>query len=971
MNRPGGDPPPPPRPDRTEDEKGAVDVPPHLSMVLEVTRAFALECGGPRALQAVRPDASLVRDLGLGSLERVELRLRIEEVLGVELPDETLALDTPSELARAVVEARVAQPTPHAMVTAPTRDLDVHRAEGSATLQESLQRWADADPSLPHAYLREDDGSFVTLTYGELREGAAAIARGIRHRGIEKGETVALMLPTGADFLQSFMGILLAGAVPVPLYPPFRTAGLEDYLKRQSGILGNARTRLLLSTAEVSPVARMLRGAPGPTLATTTPEGLARADGPVPIASGAAEDPALIQYTSGSTGAPKGVVLSQTALLSNIRAIAKHIRMTPSDVGVSWLPLYHDMGLIGTWLNCLHHGVPLVLLSPLSFLARPDLWLWTIHRFRATLSTSPNFGYELCARRVPDERLEGLDLSSWRCALNGAEPVNAETLERFCRRFGAHGFRPESFMPAYGLAESAVALALSPSGRAPVVDRIARASFERKSRAEPAPRGEKSPLSFVSMGPPLPGHEVKVIDDRGETLPEGYVGRLLFRGPSSMDGYHRRPDLTREMVLAGRWIDTGDFAYLKDGELYVTGRRKDLIIKAGRNLVPEDVEALVASVEGIRRGCVAAFGVSDPEAGTERLVVLAETRATDPEEIHSLESAIVARLSDAIDLPPDEVFLLPPRSVPKTSSGKIRRSEARQSFEAGRLGTPERPSVRTAMKLLRGGAIRFAASAWARMRRGAYVAYLAVAAPAFGVLVILPGWVLAAALPGRRSASLIGRGLTRIALRIAGVRTSVEGRENAPGEGPVILASNHASYVDTAVLLGHLPLDVRIVAKREVLGWPLIGTFVRKGEHPTVDRWDVRRSVEDRRAIARHLAGDDAILFFPEGTFTPALGLRPFRLGAFETAVETGTSVIPVALSGTRRILPPGRVLPRPGRVRLWIGPSIPPEGEGWPAVIALRNRVLDAIAAHCGEPKLETFVGIPAPPESPDARRP
>ncbi len=966
MIRPGGDPPPSPPPQPAEAEESAANEDPYLSRVLEITRAFALECGGPRALQAVRPDASLVRDLGLGSLEQVELRLRLEQVLGVELPDETLALDTPSELARAVVESRLAQPTPPPILTPPPRDAGVHRAEGSATLQEALRRWADADPSLPHAYLRQGDGSFATLTYGEFWDGAAAIARGIHHRGIGRGETVALMLPTGADFLRSFMGILLAGAVPVPLYPPFRTAGLEDYLKRQSGILENARTHLLLCTPEVLPVGRMLRATPGPTLATTTPEGLARTDGPVPIASGTPQDPALIQYTSGSTGAPKGVVLSQGALLSNIRAIAEHIQMTRSDVGVSWLPLYHDMGLIGSWLNCLYHGVPLVLMSPLSFLARPDLWLWTIHRFQATLSASPNFGYELCARRIPDERLEGLDLSSWRCALNGAEPVSAETLERFSRRFGPHGFRPESLMPAYGLAESAVALSLSPLGRVPVIDRVARAPFEREGRAEPASREERAPLSFVSMGTPLPGHEVRVVDDLDESRPERQVGRLLFRGASSMDGYHRSPDLTRDTVLPGQWIDTGDFAYLKDGELYITGRRKDLIIKAGRNLVPEDIEALVASVEGIRRGCVAAFGVSDPEAGTERLVVLAETRTTDPEAIHTLESAIITRLSDAIDLPPDEVVLLPPRSVPKTSSGKIRRSEARQWFEAGRLGTPERPSVRMVIELLRGGAMRFTVSAWAKVRRGAYVGYLAVAAAAFGLLLTLPAWGLVAILPGRRPASLIGRGLTRIALRIAGIRTSVEGRENAPDRGPVILASNHASYVDTAVLLGHLPLDVQIVAKREVLGWPLIGTFVRKGEHPTVDRWDVRRGVEDRRAVARRLAGGDAIFFFPEGTFTPAVGLRPFRLGAFETAVETGTAVVPVALKGTRRALPAGRALPRPGRVRLWIGPPILPEGEGWPAVIALRNRVLDAIAAHCGEPKLETVAGSPASPKPP-----
>jgi fatty-acyl-CoA synthase len=935
-----------------------------LPRVLEVTRTFALECGGPRALQAVTPGASLVRDLGLGSLEQVELRFRLEEAFGVQLPDEMLGMDSPAELAEAVARARVAEPTPPPAAPAPLPLPGGHRAEGAVTLHEALQRWAEAEATRPHVYLRQDDGSFTTLTYGELWDGANAVAGGILRHGRQPGETVALMLPTGADFLRTFMGILLAGAIPVPLYPPFRMAGLEDYLRRQAGILDNATARLLVTTREVMPVARVLRGTLGSAFAMTTAEALARGGGPVNEVAGSSVDPALIQYTSGSTGAPKGVLLSHGALLSNIRAIAGHLRMSPTDVGVSWLPLYHDMGLIGTWLNCLCHGVPLVLMPPLSFLARPDLWLWTIHRYRATLSAAPNFGYELCARRIPDERLEGLDLSSWRCALNGAEPVSADTVDRFSRRFGSYGFRPEALIPAYGLAESAVALSLSPLERNPVVDRLSRGLFELEGRAEPARPGERSPLRFVSMGSPLPHHEVRIVDDRGEPLPDGRVGRLFFRGPSSMDGYFQRPDVTRETVLPGGWIDTGDLAYRKAGELYVTGRRKDLIIKAGRNLVPEDIEALVAAVEGIRKGCVAAFGVSDPRTGTERLVVVAEVRATAPEELRSLETAVFSRLSEAIDLPPDQVILLPPRSIPKTSSGKIRRSEAREWFEAGRLGVPEEPSVWMRLELLKGGMTRFAASAWAGVRRTVYLAYLVAAAPATGILLVLPAWGLAAVLPGRRPALVIERVVTRIALRIAGVRASVECEEELPERGPIILTSNHTSYVDTVVLLAHLPLDFRIVAKKEVLAWPLIGTFVRRAGHPTVDRWDFRKSVEDRRAIAHRLAAGDAVLFFPEGTFVRAVGLRPFRLGAFETAVETGTPIIPIALRGTRRTLPPGEAWPRPGRVSLWIGPAMAPEGKGWPAVIQLRNRVFNAIAAHCGEPKLETFVGGPIPQE-------
>jgi 1-acyl-sn-glycerol-3-phosphate acyltransferase len=768
------------------------------------------------------------------------------------------------------------------------------------------------------------------------------------------------MLPTGVDFLRAFLGILVAGAIPVPLYPPVRLARIEDYLRRQVGILSNAGARLLITVPEATAVARMLKGVLGSELRVTTADELTRKGEPATAVSGSASDPALIQYTSGSTGAPKGVLLDHGALLANMRAIAAHVRLKPDDVGVSWLPLYHDMGLIGTWLNCLYHGVPLALISPLSFLGQPERWLWTVHRYRGTLSAAPNFGYELCCRKIRDERLEGLSLASWRCALNGSEPVHADTVERFCRRFARFGFREEALMPGYGLAESAVALCLAPLGRPAVVDRISRRAFQTEGRAEPAAPTEASPLRFVSMGPPLPGHDVEIVDERGEPLPERRMGHLRFRGPSRMVGYFGRPDATAQATSPGGWLGTGDLAYRKDGEVFVTGRSKDLIIKAGRNLVPDEIEAAVGSVDGIRGGCVAAFGVADPEAGTERLIVVAETRATDPEELRALEAAVVRSVAEAVDLPPDRVVLVPPRSVPKTPSGKIRRGAARELYQGGRLGAPEHLSFRVALAVGRARLARWAGSAWARARRAGYLLYLALALPAAVVAIVLPGWVLALLLPGRGPALVLQRLACRLALQVARVRVSVEGLEHLPERGPIILAANHSSYLDTPVLLGHLPLDLRIVAKQEVLGWPIVGTFVRKLGHPTVDRWEFRKSVEAARAMERRLAAGEAILFFPEGTFERAAGLRPFRLGAFETAVQAGVSVVPMALRGSRRALPPGSARPRPGSIQLWIGAPIAPEGEGWPAVTGLRDRVRDAIAAHAGEPRLEIVASGP-----------
>jgi acyl-CoA synthetase (AMP-forming)/AMP-acid ligase II len=379
------------------------------------------------------------------------------------------------------------------------------------------------------------------------------------------------------------------------------------------------------------------------------------------------------------------------------------------------------MGLIGSWLFCLCEGLPIAILSPLAFLARPERWLWTIHERRATLSAAPNFAYELCVRKIADAALEGLDLSSWRCALNGAEPVHPDTLERFARRFAPFGLRREALMPVYGLAECSVALCVPPVGRGPRVDAVSRRAFEEKGRAEAAADGEAA-LRFVGVGRALPAHEVRTIDEAGAEVPERTVGRLVFRGPSATPGYFGKPEATAAITLPGGWLDSGDLAYLADGEVFIAGRLKDVIIKAGRNLVPQEIEDVAASVEGVRRGCVVALGVSNETQATESLVVVAETRAVEADARDRLAAAITERVATAVGVPPDVVAMVPPGSVPKTSSGKIRRSATRDLYLRGLLGqAPRTPAWRRGLVM--------AEAVWAETRprlvavaRGLYAA---------------------------------------------------------------------------------------------------------------------------------------------------------------------------------------------------------------------------------------------------------
>ncbi len=946
------------------DEPGEPGLDGLRSRVVEIVRELARETGGPRAERAVSPTASLEREVGLGSLERVELLARLERVFGRALDDACLAIDTPAGLARAVLEAVPEQPlSTGARADAVGAAADI--GQGVRTLQESLWRHARLDAGRVHVLLHGEDGAEEEICYGRLWDEASRVAGGLLARGVRQGETVALMLPTGLDFLRSFLGVLLARAVAVPIYPPLRLDRLDEYAARQSGILADAGARLLVTIARGKPIAGLLRPRLPSLRDVVTADELAQDGAPLGGPQGEGSEPALVQYTSGSTGQPKGVLLSHDNLLANITAIAAGLALAPTDVGVSWLPLYHDMGLIGSWLMCLHSGIPLTLLPPTAFLARPERWLWAIHRRAATLSPAPNFAYELCARRIADDALEGLDLSSWRVALNGAEPVSAGTLERFARRFEPCGFRREAMMPVYGLAECSVALTFPPVGRGPRVDRVQREAFQRDGRAEPADDQDTSALEFVSAGSALPGHEVRIVDDEDREASERVVGRLVFRGPSATSGYWGKPEATAEITLQGGWLDSGDLAYSAGGEIHVCGRRKDIVIKGGRNLVPQEIEEAAASVDGVRRGCVVAFGVERAALGTEALVVVAETRATEAAARDRLASAVTRSVAEAVDVPPDEVVLVAPGVVPKTSSGKVRRTAARDLYLAGRLGGPPRTTAGQKVRLLAVGALEILRPVGRALGRSLYAVWITLAVPCVLLLV----WVALLIVPGRRPAFVLARAGCRLLLRLVGCRLQVTGLDRLPRQGAYVLASNHTSYSDVAALIGLLPVDFLFVAKREVLGYPLIGRFVRRCRHLTVDRWDVLQSVTDAQQVDHALRGGERVLFFPEGTFVAATGLRPFRLGAFRAAATAEVPVVPISLRGTRRVMRGDLKLPRPGRIALEVGEAIRPEGSDMASLVRLRERVADAIARSCGEPRLDVVAGGPVRPA--DDRQP
>jgi acyl carrier protein len=923
--------------------------------LLQVVRELVVEARPAGTLPTVRLDARLDTDLGLDSLAVAELLVRLEARFGRTLPDELLVrAETPrdllTELSGGAAQVASGGTAPEDGASWRTRATGGTAApEVAATLLDVLEWHVDTHPDRPHLRLLGTAGEVEELTYGELLREAGQIAAGLRGRRVPAGSAVAMMLPTSRAYFTTFFGILLAGGIPTPIYPPGRPSGLEDHLRRNTRVLDNARAAVLVTVPEVRPLARLVTPKVTSLRHVVTPEDLVDGDVRPPRATLDPSATALLQYTSGSTGDPKGVVLSHANLLANMRAMRQAGELTASDVFVSWLPLYHDMGLIGSWLLSLAAGLPFVVLSPLAFVARPSRWLWAIHDHGGTVSGGPNFGYELCLRRVADRELEGLDLSSWRLAFNGAEPVGPDTVARFTERFGAVGFPAGAMTPVYGLAESSVALTVPPVGRGPLIDRIARAPLQRDGRAVPAHADDAGAARFVACGLPLRGHELRIVDRGGIPLGERQEGTLQFRGPSATAGYHRNDLATRRLVAGDGWLDTGDLGYLADGELYLTGRRKDLIIRAGRNLHPSELETAVGELEGVRRGCVAAFAVADPASGTERLVVLAETRETDEARRGTIRRAVAGAVLDVAGTPPDEVVLAGPGAVPKTSSGKVRRTEARDRYEAGQLDRADRPVWWQVARL-------GVASVPPRLRRAApalgatlYGLY------AQGVLVVLGAVVLAlvAILPDRPRRWRVVRRAGRLLFRATGVPIELRGTEHLPRAGPFVVAANHASHLDPLVLSLVLPESPIFVAVGELAEQPLVRGFLRRMGAHLIDRGNRVRAVEDRRELTDAVREGRTVVFFPEGRRSPAVGLEPFRSGAFVVAADAGVPVVPIALHGTRQLLAVGQRLPRWSRVTLTVTPPVSTDRSGWPGAATLHEGTRAAILRHCGEPDL------------------
>jgi fatty-acyl-CoA synthase len=536
----------------------------------------------------------------------------------------------------------------------------------------------------------------AVLTYAELRERAVATARGLVGAGLAPRSRLVLVADTDPDFIILFLACQYAGILPVPVAVPTTLGGHAAYvaaLRRQlegcaaaAAAAPAALLPLLREAAEGLPVG--LVGAPSDFY--DLPSGRAALR---PFGAG---DPAYLQYSSGSTRFPLGVDIRQRALVANVQGmVAGGVAAVVGDRGVSWLPLYHDMGLVGFILGPLLYQGSVDLIATRDFARRPLVWLTVMSRNGGTVSFSPSFGYDLAVHRAVGDAVAGIDLRHWRIAGIGGDMIQPAVLRRFAETFAPCGFRDTAFLPSYGMAEVTLGVSFAEVGKGVSVDRVDRESLASQGRAVSAAAADPAGRDFVICGRPLDGHRVEIRDEDGRALGERRLGRICVQGPSVMAGYFNEPEATARVLGPDGWLDTGDLGYLVDGAIVITGRSKDLIIINGRNIWPQDVEWEVESLPGLRRGDVAAFATEAPGGG-ERLVLLAQCREADAGRRAELVRDIEGVVKRTVAVEP-HVVLIAPRGLPHTSSGKLSRSRACQNYLSGVYAADPTPATAAAL----------------------------------------------------------------------------------------------------------------------------------------------------------------------------------------------------------------------------------------------------------------------------------
>lgn len=569
------------------------------------------------------------------------------------------------------------------------------------TIARAIEDAALADPSRGFRFLPEvgvpgfsaNSSAETSYSFAAIERASARFGGAMQALGLKKGDRVALILAANEDFVLSFFGAIRAGIIPVPIYPPMGLGQLQTYLDNTRHIVNRSGARAIVTLAKVKRLLGTVQENCPALEQVVTVESIRDSQEPLRYEKITLDDPAFLQFTSGSTSRPKGVTLTHGNLAANIHCIMEDgLRINDDDIAISWLPLFHDMGLIGFVLAPIYYRTPVAFLSPLLFLKRPITWFQAFTRYRGSIAYAPNFAFALAVKRVREADLGNIDLSRWRIAGCGAEPIRPETLEAFANMFAKVGFRKEALYPSFGMAESSLAVAFTDFGEGMKTLTVHGPTLWAEGNVKLVADEDDDAVRLVSCGPAFPKHDIQIFaqDDTASATPlgEDTVGEVRLAGPSIMRGYWDDEEKTRD-AFAGKYLRTGDLGFLHDRRLYICGRSKEVIIVNGRNYYPQDLEWEASKVKGVRKGNVIAFGTGDPTGKVrdrERVIVVFELQdAVTPAEIPAIAVAVRAAVQEGMSLALDDTLAVAAGTLPKTSSGKLQRAKTRELYEQGAL----------------------------------------------------------------------------------------------------------------------------------------------------------------------------------------------------------------------------------------------------------------------------------------------
>jgi acyl-CoA synthetase (AMP-forming)/AMP-acid ligase II len=551
------------------------------------------------------------------------------------------------------------------------------------TFTSVLRDFYEREPDRVSVTLQHPNQPDFHITYRELIERSNDYAAEYARMGVKPGDVVILILQHGKDLVYSFWGAVLLGAIPSMM--PFLTEKLspERYRADLSALFSHSHPTGVVTYPEFETDVKTLVAEHDNSCHVFIADRIPRQDkvdfASLPGAQAKEDEVVLLQHSSGSTGLQKGVALSHRAIFNHLNSYGASINLTRDDVIVSWLPLYHDMGLIACFLLPILRGVPVVQMSPFDWVRAPYRMLRAISDYRGTLTWLPNFAYNFCAQKIRDRDLEGLDLSSWRASINTSEPVRFKSHELFYERFKGFGLRFQTLQTSYGMAENVFAATQNDLSKLPYVEDVDRESFTADRVARPA-YGGRPAIQMMSCGQPIPETNIRIVDDKGHDLPERHIGEIVLKSTCMLTEYYNRPDITKKAFLPGGWYMSGDYGYMFNGEIFVAGRKKDMLIVGGKNVYPQDLETLACEIPGVHPGRTVAFGMFDEAQGTEEVVIIAEVNSNDEAEHERISDEIRKHVTKNSAIAVRYVRVVGPKWVLKTSSGKVARTANKEKF---------------------------------------------------------------------------------------------------------------------------------------------------------------------------------------------------------------------------------------------------------------------------------------------------